>query len=87
VAAADEPLVGAQGKRGRGMKRSYALTLNDQEPEQAELIAFLDEVPKGYRVRVLRAMLLEALEKRERWDRVLKDLRTTLEEMGPWGSS
>ncbi len=69
------------------MKRSYALTLNDQEPEQAELIAFLDEVPKGYRVRVLRAMLLEALEKRERWDRVLKDLRTTLEEMGPWGSS
>ena len=64
------------------MKRSYTLTLNDQEPEQAELIAFLDKVPKGYRVRVLRAMLFQALEKRERWDRVLEDLRTALEEAG-----
>ncbi len=48
-------------------KRRYTFVLDGSDPEQGQLIALLDATPRGYRARVIRAMLLDGWEERVLW--------------------
>jgi len=68
------------------MKRAFTFTIDTGDESVAELLAFLERVPRGFRAWAIRRMLVVALERREELEEILQRVQATLEEARTWGS-